>query len=286
VKKTAFSLFEISITILIISVLIAGTIQSSKIINKARLTKARGLTENSIVNNLDGLIGWWETSLESSFGNIKQEDGMSIATWHDRNPKALTKNHATQTTSSYQSKLYFDLFNGSIPALRFDGTDDFFSFDGKELANSPYTIFVIEQRRSDNNFKYFLGTDSSGVSTLFLGFRLNNTLTYAHSSSRISFTIPDFDSSKIIPRMHTMLFNTTAGARYWENGGVGSDASNAGQTTALTEVASAGIGRSMTSGNFYNGDIAEVIIFKRNLTTTERRSVEDYLSKKYGLTIS
>jgi Concanavalin A-like lectin/glucanases superfamily len=37
---------------------------------------------------------------------------------------------------------------------------------------------------------------------------------------------------------------------------------------------------------FWNGDIAEVIVYNRALSEEERKKVEDYLAKKYGLTLN
>jgi len=47
------------------------------------------------------------------------------------------------------------------------------------------------------------------------------------------------------------------------------------------------IGASGTSYNeYWQGDIAEVIVYARVLNDQERMQVEDYLGKKYGVTIS
>ena len=37
---------------------------------------------------------------------------------------------------------------------------------------------------------------------------------------------------------------------------------------------------------FWNGDVAEIIVYNRALSDAERKSVEDYLGKKYGLTLN
>ena len=37
---------------------------------------------------------------------------------------------------------------------------------------------------------------------------------------------------------------------------------------------------------FWNGDVAEIIVYNRALSDAERESVEDYLAKKYGLTLN
>ena len=46
------------------------------------------------------------------------------------------------------------------------------------------------------------------------------------------------------------------------------------------------IGGTGTSFNqFWKGDIAEIIVYARVLTDAERAKVEDYLAKKYGVTM-
>lgn len=47
------------------------------------------------------------------------------------------------------------------------------------------------------------------------------------------------------------------------------------------------IGGTGTSySEFWNGDVAEVIVYGRALTDAERTQVEDYLAKKYGITLT
>src|SRR6185295_13625740 len=41
------------------------------------------------------------------------------------------------------------------------------------------------------------------------------------------------------------------------------------------------IGRGYNDNTFYNGDIAEIFVYKRALTTGERTSIENYLANKY-----
>ena len=47
------------------------------------------------------------------------------------------------------------------------------------------------------------------------------------------------------------------------------------------------IGGTGTSFNqFWKGDIAEMIVYARVLTDAERATVEDYLAKKYRVTVA
>ena len=279
--RTAFSLVEISVVLAIITAIIVGVIKSQAMFLKARLSTAQTITQNSSVKDIADLAIWYETTLESSFLFSEQVDGGEITVWQDNSSNAASKNNATQTIpGSNKPRFYEKVFNDSLPAIRFDGVNDFLTFDGSPLIGSSYTIFVVEQRRASTSQMMFLG----GVNdNLQLGYRSETSVTQAHSSGVFNdFTVAAYSSPT--PRIHTFWFNVAAGQKYWINGGSGADDTGVGFSSALTSYSGAAIGRYLT--HYLNGDIAEIIIFTRALQTTERQVVETYLSQKYNLTIS
>ncbi len=278
--RTAFSLVEISVVLAIITAIVVGVIKSQAMFLKARLSTAQTITQNSSVKDIADLAIWYETTLESSFLFSEQVDGGAISVWQDNSSNAASKNNATQTSTSSKPKFYEKVFNDSLPAIRFDGVNDFLTFDGSPLIGSSYTIFVVEQRRASTSQMMFLG----GVNdNLQLGYRSETSVTQAHSSGVFNdFTVAAYSSPT--PRIHTFWFNVAAGQKYWINGGSGADDTGVGFSSALTSYSGAAIGRYLT--HYLNGDIAEIIIFTRALQTTERQVVETYLSQKYNLTIS
>ena len=63
----------------------------------------------------------------------------------------------------------------------------------------------------------------------------------------------------------------------------------AGTTTASTgnfNISKYFIGSAPTVGGYWYGNISEIIIYNRNLTTTERQKIEGYLAWKWGLQAS
>lgn len=84
----AFSLVELSIVILIIGVLIAAAGQGIDLLQDARLTAARMLTQSSRVASLKGLSLWLETTSENSFSAAEAVDGSVVTSWNDINPQA------------------------------------------------------------------------------------------------------------------------------------------------------------------------------------------------------
>lgn len=193
----------------------------------------------------------------------------------------------TQSSGTAQPKFYESVF-GALPAIRFDGTDDCLLFSQTMLVQTNYTIFVVEQRRDNADYNYFFGgTSSNNYENFHAGYRTSTSLKFDHYGSGMTQSIfPAYSSPT--PRTHTFWFSQTDGMKYYMNGGTSTDAADANKTTALTSYPGARIGRwgSGSPDDFFNGDIAEIIVFTRSLTTEERQSIESYLGKKYNITIS
>lgn len=302
-KHSAFSLIELSIVVLIIGVLIAGVTQSTRLVKQARLRTARALTQSSPVVSMTGMLVWYETSLESSFASTVQNDGDTVSTWYDNNPQSSSSQRLNATTGAGTATFYNSIFNGGIPAVRFGGSASLSinSALTAMMVGQPYTIFVVEQKRSTASTGYFLGSSGTACTTPSttnpcFGYSADTTVnfggnTVALSGSGVavsSYTTP-------VTRIHAAMLDTigvavsgTAGKRYWLNGGAAAgDAYDTTTTTSyatLTALASPTLG--LATAAYYVGDLAEVIIFNRALKTEERLAVEAYLGKKYGVTMA
>ena len=127
--KTAFSLVEISIVILVIGILIIGISNGIELYQDTKLSTARSLTSNSRVGRINGLVLWLETTLENNFSsgttnfnNIKNiTENTSINRWRDINPLSISPNNATQTSSSNQPKIIIDK-DSMLPMVNFTKT--------------------------------------------------------------------------------------------------------------------------------------------------------------------
>ena len=279
-NKNAFSLIELSFVIIIVSILIVGSLNGIEMIKKAKLATAQTLTEQSIVGELKNLIAWYETSLSISFIDSERDNGLKISTWKNINPDSLNPNDATQATIINRPTFLDNQFNNAIPGVFFDG-DDFLNFIGADLIGSSYSIFIVEKRTTGLGFLTMIG-GSSGLpnSNLMLAYRNSTSITQSHYYNDIDFIVPAYSSP--IANMHSFLFNVTYGKKYWFNGGDLPDKADATQTASIVSYDTPSIGG---RGNYFKGNIAEIIILKRSLLTEERKAVEDYLSKKYSIAI-
>ncbi len=277
--NSAFSIIEMSVVLLLIAVIVAGITQGGILSKKAKLRSAQSYTRGSVVNSTSGLVAWYETTLPESFLSTEARDNNSISLWNDLNKQSVTKSNATQSTGGNQPQYIENAF-GAIPGVRFNGSSSFLNIDGLPLVNSDYTIFIVAQRRSNSSQNYFIGgTDTILNSNMHLGFRYNKMLTQGHYENNLDYAINGY--SNITPSLYTFWFSQNSGKQFWINSGISSVASDSSQTTALVSYNGAAIGRFNSS--YFNGDIAEIIIFNRALNTEERQDIENYLQKKYNL---
>ena len=289
--KKAFSLFEISIAILIVGILTAAISKGVDLAYDMRLATARSLTDKAPMYGIDNLELWLETTSKeslakgtTSFVNVENPaDRQAIGRWNDLNPATLNssyKNHASQATSALQPLYIKDGING-LPALLFDGIDDFLLYNGNFLANSDYTIFVVEARTGSvaNNF-FLAGSELTESNNLILGYSSNTTIAHSHlgTANKIENTISAYGSPT--PRVHSFAFGRKFGKESYTNGG--QKISSASQTNPLASYTNSSIGKAYTA-NYFKGFVGEIIIYSRNLNDADRKLIETYLIEKWRI---
>jgi hypothetical protein len=287
-SKTAFSLFELSIVMLVIAALVIGSMQGGELIRKAKVNAAATLTKSSVVSGMDGLVLWFETTMPNSFSNIEASDGTSITSWYDISNTKITANNATAGTSPVYTT---NVLNG-LPVVRFtSASSQYLAFTGTDLVNSNYTIFLVASRSSSQNTNLIIGgTSTTNFQNLHAGWILNTTPRFriAHygdgtsGTDYIDYVTTTYTSQSFA--IHSFNFNSASGRTYYENGTQRASLTSTASKTPVSSWTGSAIGRFTT--NFFNGDVAEVIMFNRFLNDTERRDVEQYLSKKWGITVS
>ena len=292
--RTAFSLIEISLVVLIVGILISGVSLGVDLYDDFKLTTARQLTINSRVGRIEDLVAWYETTNQNVFSKgttsfedlAKFEENQTINRWKDSNPKASYKIDATQTSSNFQPTIIFDKTT-SLPIVRF-GAGKFLNLPNGTVpvGNQPYTVifaskidadfecgcalltsgvFDYDNPKNSNNFEFYLTnrfanvyfSGSSGVSTP------NNTV--SPNKFQIFSSVYDQDTLKVYINKN-----------YWS----GSATVNLIDNKETNNF----IGKGIRAGNnSFIGSIAEIIIFNRNLSNGEREDIENYLSKKWSI---
>ncbi|MCE3255690.1 MAG: hypothetical protein K0R25_1184 [Rickettsiaceae bacterium] len=271
-SKKAFSLVELSVTILIIGFLVVGVMAGGSLIKNSQLSSAKSITLSSQITTIPDMVLWVETSLADSFDSNKSIQNAQITNWYNREPSLfLTGNNLTTAASS--SITYIGSSINNIPAVKITspGSISLTNFSGTALASS--TIFIVFRPNSDLGSSLTLASSGSGATpsiaikdtqiTINAGLSGTGTTSFTKGGNHILVVNFNGSNSKVFVNNNT------------EVGGAGA-VLNAG-TDALD---------GFKIGGNIAVDVSEVIIYGRTLQSTERQDILRYLAKKYRISVT
>lgn len=225
-----------------------------------------------------GNLQWWLDASQGTYtdaGSTSATNGQGVQQWNDQSGNAR---HGTQTTAADKPLYITGAMNGK-PVLRFDGVSDYLAFDGTFLVGTPYTILVVTQITSNQSDNWFVGGNGSTANIdLRFGFSSTSNFRLAQGSNSLDAA----QTASGVPDMYLGSLNTSTGRAIRKNGTLLATDSN---TATIASFTSSNIGKK-GSGNFFRGDLAEIIIYNKELTQLERETVQCYLSQKYSITTS
>lgn len=315
-NKSAFSLIELSIVILIIGIIIAGVTKSSTLVELYRLSSARTQTQSSPVNSIENLVLWYEATSKASF--VKREtDNYTdlsdaekgllkgrISTWYDISSATGTRNNATQDNAgaadqtdakALRPAYKTDCIN-SLPCVYFDGAQNFLNFAEPGITGTNYTIFIVEKRESNG---VMIGSENT--ETLQISYDgADSEISWGHTNdSYTTFAENSLDPDDGYAILHTFVNESFNGFvaliqdnfYHYTNGDSDSNIStHTAKGTANTVgylpsyvAPTIGMGLSQTETEYYGGGIGEIIIYSRALQAQERDAVAAYLIKKWQI---
>jgi prepilin-type N-terminal cleavage/methylation domain-containing protein len=314
-KNKAFSMIELSIVVLIIGILVAGVTQSSRLVKQIKIATARSITKSSPVSGIKDLALWLEPTMDESFIEIQADDDYKVTQWNDVNPQNTIKYYAIKAGSPDVTFTSNGINN--IPSLKFlgnPGTGGYFVLStsntisqASKLKNfgNRFTFFTVAKADNEvvGKFRatFYNSSDTSSdgwgnIKTadnkrgiLFNDNMLCSTNT-SNSTGAAEITTAVYEG--VVTGNMTMYVNgnaetTSVATQSGGDSGFVSGTSTDASYSPLTANPALYVGSIGGPGNeTWKGLIAEIIIFDRVLRNEERRSVEKYLSKKYGIKIT
>ncbi len=290
----AFSIIELSVVLLVIGLMVAGITNGSIFYGKFKLSGAANLTNGASFRSMPGLIFWVESTSEKSFayGTTSfvdletPENNQAIGMWNPINPQRATA-YASQATSNYQPLYVANAING-LPALLFDGVDDFFSISDTKLfaGLGSYTTFVVFSSNIVTNGLYNLIRSEWGAISRISGngsaikcarYAMNSNNTWVGSDNPVG--APSIEAFK--PTFCTSIYNGSNLMGY--TNGANPDTADAISGNIINSITSLSIGSLAGTSEFFSGYIGEIIIFNRDLTSDELDEVHSYLKQKWGI---
>ena len=308
--KKAFSLIEISMVILVIGILIAGISKGIDMVYDMRLATARALTDKAPMFGMENLELWLETTSENSlatgtasFTNVANpSDKKEIGRWNDLNPTLINpnnKNHATQSTLAYQPLYIQDGIN-DLPALLFDGVDDYIASTTKFTIINNFTVFVVGFPKASCPINTTAHPGTAGQKYIFypqqgdIVYGGNNAASSGvslcenfiapveHANNYMPYVI---SNQRVIkkPIQFTLKYSSGAPKLY-----INSTDSYSGSASGknIFPGLSFGGGRPGSYGEnygYFKGFIGEIVVYSKDLNDADRKLIEAYLIEKWRI---
>ncbi len=196
--------------------------------------------------------------------------------------------HASQAAAAARPTLTADGFKFTaaaapkgLPALRFDGLGRWLDLAGQPITAPGYTIVAVVSDRGKEGLREIFSNwrrESNIFGSLFLGTTGHGAIRFSDAFSPAgSLTAPEE------PLILTAS-NGAAGAKVFQDRRL--LAQRAEPLPARKLDAPYVIGQQGNiGGEYWNGDIAELIVFNRELAAQEREGLWDYLSARYGIDV-
>jgi hypothetical protein len=217
-------------------------------------------------------------------------DGTAISIWKDQSGNGFD---LSQGTAVNRPIFKTGQANGR-PVLRFNGSTQYMqgSFTGSITSK---TMFVVARLGTLTPIGSAYGGGAVSVQSLD-GYSFDSIVYNEHTAKRWmngsdSFTrtplmVAPSDETSIGPHVITIR-STTSSYTLYRNGQqlqTTTSYSPSTQTNGLFSLSARHIiSGTPVSNGYWNGDIAEVLVYDRALTEVERQKVETYLRSKYGL---
>ncbi len=209
--------------------------------------------------------------------------GQSVARWNDKSGKTDGSgiNFAQSTVSTERPAL--STVNGHLVPT-FDGTSDYLGLRSVSMlpvGTTTSTIFAVATMTGDAGSTYQTlfeyGTASNGASrTIYKNAGNADDIVDAYVIGWVS------DGTwSASPTISTAEF-ASANVKMWHAGRPQQSAAGAFNTG----TAFADIGRETTNGYYWQGAVPELIVVDTVLSSAQRRSVEEYLARKWGSLIT
>lgn len=239
---------------------------------------------------LDATTGLFDAT---SGGSAVTTDGSSVARWEDQSGNGY---HFEQGTSNNRPVLKTSVQN-SKNVIRFDGSNDVMAGPSALKFSHPASMFVVVSKRGGTDYQ---GIYSNGILQQCTGYGLFISNTGDNSGAFSTQVRSDASGSNVsstnyytgtLPSTNTFfigagIIDSSTNKAYFNNG---SEDSISHSIASGTPNRGVGIGAryggvdATSPGFFFNGDIAEIIVYNSALTSSDRGSVRDYLNTKWNI---
>lgn len=237
------------------------------------------VNRNAMPGGVDGVSIW-----------LKADDGLNISLPNSTPLTSWTNNSggmdASQATAS-KRPTYLNNTDANLnfnPVIAFDGTDDCMGIPYNSKFNDSITAFSIHTQNTTTTLRSPMGSRNA-VSFKGWAYLVDNIDRQVVLGTNTAWN--SISSGNLTTGKYELLdFNTIPGSSQAANLNVNHKNSSTGMLNYVSNTTNDfSVGASTSTLNFWNGNIAEQLVFGKILTSQERLKVNSYLAIKYGIGI-
>jgi hypothetical protein len=196
--------------------------------------------------------------------SLALNDGDAVSTWTDESGNGNNATGSGSTRPLYKT----NIVNGR-PVVRGDGVDDYLTLSSNITISKNTTWFCVAKNISGGSYRVLIATDKFG---LYSNSDLGNWIAFVNANINSGQTLSSFKLVEAICRSATDVDVRTNGANLVN--GNGSSFPARGGTRLFADPSGV---------QFANADIAEILVYKKELYDTDLALVRSYLNSKYAL---
>ena len=319
--KSAFSLVELAVVIVVVGIMIAGIMQSSRLINNMRLNVARDLTQSSAMPWINYIVTWYDATAGDAFNEKETNDGDLISRWNGAEVRYQDRINLLQDNDTKKPKFIIHGMNG-LPSIKFDGVNDILEseFSNQDVLTyrsaSLFAVFEVKNVNTTKGTLFFNKGDcerqldlamninnSSGSVGIASGYNAETACSTSYATYSNSNFVKPFERVVIavVINQGPIASDSTSNVKIYRNGNletsnsINSGGANNFNSSAMVNEQRYAYGNNkfyigaknggVSDFSFFDGMIGEMIIFNRSLNNEDRNEIERYLGKKWGIKI-
>ncbi|WP_149304987.1 LamG-like jellyroll fold domain-containing protein [Pareuzebyella sediminis] len=258
-----------------------GTLDSNGEITGVVLANVRFLTLAKLVSGPGGVLTDLKLWLKADDNGTTITDGNTVDTWFNRGG-AINGNFINGGDPSYENDPNNTLnFN---PVIDFDGDDYFLNndtnFDLTGLGAHTYTVISKFTGTADpGSYDAFFGPNALYTNAVEFIMNSSNEIRFKRYGEGVDIVTEGVNRNR--PNMIGASRNASGLGKFYNNGKIITANTNNGN---WNDSARYYVGASYNIG-LLKGTMPELLVYNRELSSTERQRVESYLSIKYGLSL-
>ena len=234
---------------------------------------------------------WLDAADTTSFNSGSITAGTGVSSWNDKSGRV---NHAVQATAGNRPTYASD---SGYPAVNFSGSGQYLFGTNPLLTSTSISIFIVARTTTTASTQY-LFFDYKVLGSNYVQFGIDSALTpapgwfgtFQYTTSPNAYKQPGYYQATTSRFLLTARDSPGQTSNFYANGTLIPTVSSGTDTgNVATDAVGYGLGafrQNLTtaySGFYFQGYINEVIVYLREVTTTERQQIEYYLAKKWGI---